>query len=103
MKKSILFYLLLVPLVCIPWSATAGNPVKIEVLYMNHGPLQDSLEGIKKVFSLYKGKVTVSWYDYDTKVRAPGRAPPAPSVEFPPLWGASDRPPTPARPKPTPP
>ncbi len=67
MKKSILFYLLLVSLVCIPWSATAGNPVKIEVLYMNHGPLQDSLEGIKKVFSQYKGKVTVSWYDYDTK------------------------------------
>ena len=67
MKKSILFYLLLVPLVCIPWTATAGNLIKVEILYMNHGPLQDSLEGIKKVFSQYKEKVTVSWYDYDTK------------------------------------
>jgi hypothetical protein len=45
----------------------AGNPVKVDVLYMNHGPLQDSLDGIKKMFSQYKGKVTVSWYDYDTK------------------------------------
>ena len=67
MKKSILFCLLIVSLVCIPWTAMAGNPVKVEVLYMNHGPLQDSLEGIKKVFSQYKGKVTVSWYDFDTK------------------------------------
>ena len=67
MKKSILFYLLLVPLVCIPWSAMAGKPIKVEILYMNHGPLQDSIDGIKKIFSQYKGKVTVSWYDYDTK------------------------------------
>ena len=67
MKKSILFCLLIVSLVCIPWTAMAGKPIKVEILYMNHGPLQDSLEGIKKVFSQYKGKVTVSWYDYETK------------------------------------
>ena len=67
MKKSILVCSLILTLVCIPWIAMAGNPVKVEVLYMNHGPLQDSLEGIKKVFSQYKEKVTVSWYDYDTK------------------------------------
>jgi len=67
MKKSILVCSLILTLVCIPWIAMAGNPVKVEVLYMNHGPLQDSLQGIKKVFSQYKEKVTVSWYDYDTK------------------------------------
>ena len=67
MKKSILVYSMILTLVCIPWIAMAGNQVKVEVLYMNHGPLQDSLEGIKKVFSQYKGKVTVSWYDYETK------------------------------------
>jgi len=67
MKKGILVCSLILTLVCIPWIAMAGNPVKVEVLYMNHGPLQDSLEGIKKVFSQYKEKVTVSWYDYDTK------------------------------------
>lgn len=65
--KKILFYLLVVSLVCIPWTAMAGNPVKIEVLYMNHGPLQDSIDGIKKVFSQYKDKVSVSWYDFESK------------------------------------
>ena len=67
MRKGILFFLLTVSLVGIPWIAMAGNPVKVEVLYMNHGPLQGSIEGIKKVFSQYKGKVAVSWYDFDSK------------------------------------
>jgi hypothetical protein len=67
MKKSILFLSLVLTLVCIPWIVVAGNPVKVEVLYMNHGPLQDSLEGIRKVFSQYKGKVSVSWYDFESK------------------------------------
>jgi len=67
MKKSILFSLLIVSLIGIPWTAMAGTPVKIEVLYMNHGPLQESLDEIKQVFSQYKDKVTVSWYDFDTK------------------------------------
>jgi len=65
--KKILFYLLIVSLVCIPWTAMAGKPIKIEILYMNHGPLEDSIDGIKKVFSNYKDKVSVSWYDFDTK------------------------------------
>ena len=67
MKKSILFGLLALSLVCVPWNAMAGKPIKIEILYMNHGPLQDSIEGIKKVLSRYNAKVTVSWYDFDTK------------------------------------
>ncbi len=67
MKKSLWFFLLAVSLVAIPWIALGGNPVKVEVLYMNHGPLQDSLEGIKKVFSQYKGKVNVSWYEFESK------------------------------------
>jgi hypothetical protein len=67
MKKSVLFSLLIVFLVCIPWTAMAAKPVKVEVLYMNHGPLQDTVNGIKKIFSQYKEKVSVSWYDFETK------------------------------------
>ena len=67
MRKGILFFLLTVSLVGIPWIAVAGSPVKVEVLYMNHGPLQSSIEGIKKVLSQYKGKVNVSWYDFDSQ------------------------------------
>lgn len=54
-------------LVCIPWLAGAGKPVKVEVLYMNHGPLQPSLQEIRSVFSQYKGKISVSWYDFESK------------------------------------
>jgi hypothetical protein len=67
MRKGILFFLLTVSLVAIPWIAVAGSPVKVEILYMNHGPLQSSIEGIKKVLSQYKGKVNVSWYDFDSQ------------------------------------
>ncbi len=67
MKKSLLFSLLILSLVCIPWTAIAAKPVKIEVLYMNHGPLQDTLSSMRKIFSQYKEKVSVSWYDFDTK------------------------------------
>ena len=67
MRKGILFFLLTVSLVAMPWIAVAGSPVKVEILYMNHGPLQSSIEGIKKVLSQYKGKVNVSWYDFDTE------------------------------------
>ena len=67
MKKSILVGSLILTLVCIPWIAMAGNPVKVEVLYMNHGPLQDSLKQIQNVFSRFKGKVNVSWYDFESK------------------------------------
>jgi hypothetical protein len=54
-------------MVSIPWTAMAAKPVKIEVLYMNHGPLQDTINGIKKIFSQYKEKVSVSWYDFDSQ------------------------------------
>jgi hypothetical protein len=67
MKKGILVFLMATFLVSIPLIAEAGKPVKIEVLYMNHGPLQESLEEIKKVFSQYKGKISVSWYDFESK------------------------------------
>jgi hypothetical protein len=43
-----------------------AKSVKVEILYMNHGPLEDTIDGIKKVFSKYK-EVSVSWYDFDTK------------------------------------
>jgi hypothetical protein len=39
----------------------------VEVLYMNHGPLQSTLRQIKEVLSGYGDKLTVSWYDFDSK------------------------------------
>ena len=67
MKKIILSCLVLLVLFSISLTLVAAKEVKVEVLYMNHGPLLPSLEQIKKVFSQYGGKLTVSWYDFETK------------------------------------
>jgi hypothetical protein len=67
MKKIILSCLAVLVLFFIPLTLVAAKEVKVEVLYMNHGPLLPSLEQIKKVFSQYGGKLTVSWYDFETK------------------------------------
>ncbi|MCX5908238.1 MAG: hypothetical protein NTY64_13925 [Deltaproteobacteria bacterium] len=65
--KRMIFLCFLTLLLCIPWPGIAGKPVKVEVLFMNHGPLQASLEEIRNVFSQYKGKIVVSWYDFESK------------------------------------
>ena len=67
MKKIILSCLVVLVLFSIPLTLFAAKEVKVEVLYMNHGPLLDSLEQIKKVFSQYRSKITVSWHDFETK------------------------------------
>jgi len=67
MKKIILSSLVILVLFSVPLTLFAAKEVKVEVLYMNHGPLLDSLEQIKKVFSQYGSKIAVSWYDFETK------------------------------------
>jgi hypothetical protein len=67
MRKIILSCLVVVVLFSIPFTLFAANEVKVEVLYMNHGPLLPSIEQIKKIFSQYGSKITVSWYDFETK------------------------------------
>jgi len=67
MKKIILSCFIILALFSVPITVFAAKEVKVEVLYMNHGPLLDSLEKIKKVFSQYGSKVAVSWHDFETK------------------------------------
>jgi uncharacterized protein YxeA len=67
MKKIILSCLVVLVLFTISFTVFAAKEVKVEVLYMNHGPLLESLQQIKKVFSQYGSKITVSWYDFETK------------------------------------
>ena len=67
MKKIILFCLVVLVLFSVPFALFAAKEVKVEVLYMNHGPLQSSLEQIKQVFSTYGDKINVSWYDFESK------------------------------------
>ena len=66
--KKIVLYLLVVSFLCAGLSAqAAAKPTQVEVLYMNHGPLQSSLRQIRDVFSRYGDKLMVSWYDFDSK------------------------------------
>jgi hypothetical protein len=48
-------------------SACASKTARVEVLYMNHGPLMDTLDKMKDLFSSYGDKVSVSWYDFESK------------------------------------
>jgi hypothetical protein len=67
MKKIILSCLVVLALFSVPFTGFAAKEVNVEVLYMNHGPLQPSLEQIKQVFSKYGNKINVSWYDFESK------------------------------------
>ena len=67
MKKVIALCFAVLVLLSIPFTLFAAKEVKVEVLYMNHGPLQSSLEQIKQVFSTYGNKINVSWYDFESK------------------------------------
>jgi hypothetical protein len=66
MKKIAIVVLTVLVMLSLSLSAHALKPTKIEVLYMAHGPLIDTLNKIKGVISGYGDKVTVSWYDFDS-------------------------------------
>ena len=66
--KKVVLYLSVLVILCFGLSAhAAAKPTKIEVLYMNHGPLQTTLDQIKGVLSNYGDKLTVSWYDFESR------------------------------------
>jgi hypothetical protein len=67
MKKILLGCILVLALISFFSSAYAAKPTRVEVLYMNHGPLMDTLDRMKSVFSSYGDKISVSWYDFDSK------------------------------------
>ena len=67
MKKA-LFYLFVLAVLCFGLSVhAAAKQTKIDVLYMNHGPLEETLDQIKGVLSKYGDKLAVSWYDFDSR------------------------------------
>ncbi|MEW6666377.1 MAG: hypothetical protein AB1512_14300 [Thermodesulfobacteriota bacterium] len=66
MKKALLCLSAFVFL-CFAMTAHAvAKPTKVEVLYMNHGPLEETVKQIRGVLAKYGEKLTVSWYDFDT-------------------------------------
>ena len=67
MKKAALC-LFILSFFCFGLSAYgAAKATRIEVLYMSHGPLQETIDKIKGVFSQYGDKLAVAWYDFESK------------------------------------
>ena len=66
MNKAVVCLSILVFL-CFGFSAhAAAKTTKVEVLYMNHGPLEETVDQIKGVLSKYGDKLAVSWYDFES-------------------------------------
>lgn len=66
MKKLIFTGLLAIVFAGISLNIFPVSKVSVEILYMNHGPLQSTLNKIKFICSKYGDKIIVSWYDFET-------------------------------------
>ena len=64
--KSLLRGLFLFFVFCFATSVLAIQPVKVEVLFMNHGPLRATINNMQTLFAKYENKVSVKWYDFDS-------------------------------------
>ncbi|MEJ2639797.1 MAG: hypothetical protein P8010_09495 [Desulfosarcinaceae bacterium] len=66
MKTHFLLVVIGAVLLVAPGTAFAEDPVAVDVLYMNHGPLQPTLRELRALFPQYGDKITVSWYDVES-------------------------------------
>ena len=67
MKKTILSVLVILFALAFWTNAQTAGKTNVEILYMNHGPLMETLTELKKLFSGYGDKIAVTWYDFETK------------------------------------
>ena len=58
-------FLLLTLAICNLQVAVAQPPVKVDILFMNHGPMQPVIKGLKEIMARHAGTVSASWYDYE--------------------------------------
>jgi hypothetical protein len=66
MKKFVLYGLTVLCLFFIPAAALSVQPVSVEILYMNHGPLKATLKEVRALCSGYGKALTVAWYDSES-------------------------------------
>ncbi len=43
----------------------AEQPINVEILFMNHGPMQPTIRNLKSLFKSKAGNVQTSWFDFD--------------------------------------
>ena len=51
----------------VPMAATAGGPIAVDILYMNHGPLKPTIDNLKGLFSRYGEQITPRWHDFESQ------------------------------------
>jgi hypothetical protein len=66
MKKLYALLLIGVVVFIAPTASFSENPVQIDVLYMNHGPMQPTLRELRALFPEYGDQIRVSWYDFES-------------------------------------
>jgi len=66
MKKMYFLFIFGMVLIIAPTTSFSENPVQIDVLYMNHGPMQPTLRALRALFPQYGDKIMVSWYDFES-------------------------------------
>jgi hypothetical protein len=49
------------------FSGEMPQPLTVEVLYMDHGPMQPSLRALRSLFPKYGNKIKVFWYDFESE------------------------------------
>lgn len=64
--KKLISCLTIVTLLAVSLTAHSAGPTRIEVLYMNHGPLRGTISKMRDLFSGYGDRLAVSWYDFDS-------------------------------------
>lgn len=50
-----------------PAVSMAENPVQIDVLYMDHGPMQPTLRKLRALFPAYGNRLAVSWHNFESQ------------------------------------
>ena len=66
MKKLFFLFIIGIVLFIAPVTSFSENPVKIDVLFMNHGPMQPTLRELQALFPEYGDKIMVSWHDFES-------------------------------------
>ncbi len=65
--KKILIILMLSLSLFLPMNVRAVATVEVDVLYMNHGPLQPTLEKLKILFAHYGKAINPRWHDFESQ------------------------------------
>jgi hypothetical protein len=66
MKRILAVSLLIFLMLGLCLTVYASKQTTVEVLYMSHGPLMETVNKMKSLFSQYGAKVNISWYDFDS-------------------------------------